>query len=268
MKNSADLGGCYPASVFTAKFRKPFLRGLYSAGGGRGGGLSTERNFLFKIDWASLIFGRKFTVFFNEFYGLGGGGLYMEGLIFGVLRYPTQPHFSRGGGEGKQVALIMLIAPNTAPRYKRICVATGCALPRPAGAWRLQRLILLSCLVAVFGYFTYKELQVNTLSLTKKIHIPAKRSDVFQKMFDDPESYLKIHPLGYVSVLVFSSNYFSTPFHSREVSFVYYFPNLVLISLILLMPCGFQKPRCRCEFSLLLSLVRVRQKNKILVTRI
>ena len=192
----------------------------------------------------------------------------MEGLIFGVLRYPTQPHFSRGGGEGKQVVLIMLIAPNTAPRYKRICVETGCALPRPAGAWRLQRLILLSCLVAVFGYFTYKELQVNTLSLTKKIHVPAKRSDVFQKMFDDPEFYLKIHPLGYVSVLVFSSNYFSTPFHSREVSFVYYFPNLVLISLILLMPCGFQKPRCRCEFSLLLSLVRVRQKNKILVTRI
>ena len=162
----------------------------------------------------------------------------------------------------------MLIAPNTAPRYKRICVETGCALPRPAGAWRLQRLILLSCLVAVFGYFTYKELQVNTLSLTKKIHVPAKRSDVFQKMFDDPEFYLKIHPLGYVSVLVFSSNYFSTPFHSREVSFVYYFPNLVLISLILLMPCGFQKPRYRCEFSLLLSLVRVRQKNKILVTRI
>ena len=234
MKNSADLGGCYPASVYTVKFRKPFLRGLYSAGGGRGGGLSTERNFLFKIDWASLIFGRKFTVFalfyfvfernfqvqappggayiwrgdlaegFLRYEFGGGGGLYMEGLIFRILRYPTEPHFSRGGGQGKQVVLIMLIAPNIAPRYKRICVETGCALPRPAGAWRLQRLILLPCLVAVFGYFTYKELQVNTLSLTKKIHIPAKRSDVFQKMFDDPEFYLKIHPLGYVSVLVFS----------------------------------------------------------------
>ena len=140
----------------------------------------------------------------------------------------------------------------------------------PTAGWSMAaaKLILLSCLVAVFGYFTYKELQVNTLSLTKKIHIPAKRSDVFQKMFDDPEFYLTNHPLWYVSVLIPSSNYYSTPFHSREVSFVYYLPNLVSISLILLMPCGFQKPRYRCEFSLLLSLVRVRQKNKILVTRI
>ena len=38
----------------------------------------------------------------------------MEGLIFGILRYPTQPHFSGGGGEGKQVVLIMLTAPNIA----------------------------------------------------------------------------------------------------------------------------------------------------------
>ena len=72
----------------------------------------------------------------------------------------------------------------------------------PTAGWSMAaaKLILLSCLVAVFGYFTYKELQDNTLSLTKKIHIPAKRSDVFQKMFDDPEFYLKIHPLWYVSV--------------------------------------------------------------------
>ena len=33
-------------------FQRPFLRGL-----------STERNLRFKIDWASLIVGRKFTVF-------------------------------------------------------------------------------------------------------------------------------------------------------------------------------------------------------------
>ena len=62
MKNSADLGGCYPASVYTVKFRKPFLRGLYSAGEG-GRGLIYGGKFRFKIDWASLIFGRKFTVF-------------------------------------------------------------------------------------------------------------------------------------------------------------------------------------------------------------
>ena len=55
----------------------------------------------FKIDWASLIVGRKFTVFalfyFVVFEGNLQGqappgayvwrGLYMEGLIFGILRY-------------------------------------------------------------------------------------------------------------------------------------------------------------------------------------
>ena len=68
----------------------------------------------FKIDWASLIFGSKFTVFALFYFvfeghfpgtsprgayiwrgdltevfcvsGLGGG-VYMEGLIFGILRY-------------------------------------------------------------------------------------------------------------------------------------------------------------------------------------
>ena len=73
------------------------------------------------------------------------------------------------------------------------------------------KLFLLSCLVAVVGYFTYRELQVSTLGLVKKIHIPAKRSDVFQKLFDDPEFYVKIHPLWYV--------FLSTLFHNREVSF-------------------------------------------------
>ena len=93
------------------------------------------------------------------------------------------------------------------------------------------KLFLLSCLVAVVGYFTYKELQVSTLFLVKEIHIPAKQSDVFQKLFDDPEFYPKIHPLWYV--------FFSTLFHNREVSFDIF---------RVLVPSGFQKPRCRCEF--------------------
>ena len=76
----------------------------------------------FKIDWASLIVGRKFTLFALFYFvfegnfqvqapggayiwrgdltevflryklgglifGGGGGGLYMEGLIFGILQY-------------------------------------------------------------------------------------------------------------------------------------------------------------------------------------
>ena len=109
----------------------------------------------------------------------------------------------------------------------------------PTAGWRMAaaKLILLSCLVAVFGYFTYKELQDNTLSLTKKfIYQPSGL------MCSRKCSTILNFPL---------SNYLSLPFHNREISFVYYLPNLVLISLILLMPCGFQKPRCRCEFSLL-----------------
>ena len=66
-------------------------------------GLSTEGNLLFKIDWASLIVGSKFTVFALFYFVFEGnfpstsprgvyiwtglGGLYMEGLIFGILRY-------------------------------------------------------------------------------------------------------------------------------------------------------------------------------------
>ena len=68
-------------------------------------GLSTGRNLRFKIDWASLIPGKKFTVFalFSfEFDGYFPGtrrgdltegfcvtgmvGLYLEGLIFRILR--------------------------------------------------------------------------------------------------------------------------------------------------------------------------------------
>ena len=65
-----------------------------------------EGNLRFKIDWASLILGRKFTVFLcftlylravskNKPPPRGGGaciwrGLYMEGLIFGILRYDSK----------------------------------------------------------------------------------------------------------------------------------------------------------------------------------
>ena len=73
-----------------------------------------EGNLRFKIDWASLTVGRKFIVFASFYfvfecnfqiqapegaykrggdltddflrYKFGGGGLYMEGLIFGILR--------------------------------------------------------------------------------------------------------------------------------------------------------------------------------------
>ena len=109
---------------------------------------------------------------------------------------------------------------------------------RGNGGWYVTVRFSLSSLVFFVGYFTYSELQVGTLGLVKKIHIPAKRSDVFQKLFDDPEFYLKIDPLWYV--------FLNTLFHNREVSFEYYLPNLVLISLV--MSSGFQKPRCRCEF--------------------
>ena len=55
-------------------FQRPFLRGL-----------SMERNLRFKIDWANLIVGRKFTVYalfyfvFEENFQVQASG----GLIFG-----------------------------------------------------------------------------------------------------------------------------------------------------------------------------------------
>ena len=78
-----------------------------------GRGLSKEGNFRFKIDWASHIVGRKFTAFTLFYFVFEGnfpstsprgayiwrgdlpgffcvtglGGLYLEGLIFGILRY-------------------------------------------------------------------------------------------------------------------------------------------------------------------------------------
>jgi len=74
-------------------------------------GLSTQGNLRFKTDWASLIVGRKFTVFALFYFVFAGnfpstsprgayiwrgdltegfcvtdlGGLYLEGLIFGIF---------------------------------------------------------------------------------------------------------------------------------------------------------------------------------------
>ena len=75
-------------------FQRPFLRGFFLKGLIYGGKFAC-----FKIDWACLIVGWKFTVFalfYLVFEGNfqvqapGGAyiwrGLYMEGLIFGILR--------------------------------------------------------------------------------------------------------------------------------------------------------------------------------------
>ena len=86
-------------------------------------GLSTEGNLCFKIDWASLILGRKFTIFalfvfvfkgnflstsprgayiWRGFFALPVWGayiwgcLYMEGLIFGILRYFSESDPTEG----------------------------------------------------------------------------------------------------------------------------------------------------------------------------
>ena len=65
------------------------MRGFFFGGAYIRRGLSTEGNLRFKIDWASLVVGRKFTVFALFYFvfegdfqlqALGGGG---GGLIFG-----------------------------------------------------------------------------------------------------------------------------------------------------------------------------------------
>ena len=99
-------------------FSKALFQGLIFGGAYIRRGLSTEGNLRFKIDWASLIVGSKFTVFALFYFVLKGNfpstsprgayiregrfnggffafpawgayiwrGLYMEGLIFGLLR--------------------------------------------------------------------------------------------------------------------------------------------------------------------------------------
>ena len=74
-------------------FQRPFLRGL-----------SVDGNLHFRIDWAGVIAGRKFTFFALYYFVFEGNcqvqaprvggayiwrGLYTEGLIFGILRYDT-----------------------------------------------------------------------------------------------------------------------------------------------------------------------------------
>ena len=76
-----------------------FLEGLIFGGAYIRRGLSTEGNLRFKIDWDSLKVGSKFTVFALFYFVFEGNfpstspwgayiwrGLYMEGLIFGILR--------------------------------------------------------------------------------------------------------------------------------------------------------------------------------------
>lgn len=58
------------------------------------------------------------------------------------------------------------------------------------------KIVFLSVLVAVLGFLAYKELQVVTLGFSlDPLYIPAKRSDVFRILMDDPEFWVKIHPL-------------------------------------------------------------------------
>ena len=94
-------------------FQRPSLRGLYSEG--HISRLSMEGNLCFKINWASLIVGSKFTIFAlfyfvfeSNFPSTSSWGAYIwrgdltegflhyefgrlihgvEGLIFGILRY-------------------------------------------------------------------------------------------------------------------------------------------------------------------------------------
>ena len=71
-------------------FQRPLLRGLFLEGLIFGGayirrGLSVEGNLRFKIDWDSLIVGRKFTVFALFFFVFEGNFQVQApgGLIFG-----------------------------------------------------------------------------------------------------------------------------------------------------------------------------------------
>ena len=66
-------------------FQRPLFEGFVFGGAYIRRGLSTEGNLRFKIDWASLILGSKFTVF-ALFYFLFEGNFQVQapgGLIFG-----------------------------------------------------------------------------------------------------------------------------------------------------------------------------------------
>ena len=66
-------------------FSKTLFEGLIFGGAFIRRGLSTEGNLRFKIDWASLIVGRKFTVFALFYFVIEGSFLVQApgGLIFG-----------------------------------------------------------------------------------------------------------------------------------------------------------------------------------------
>ena len=75
-------------------FSKALFKGLIFGRAYIRRGLSMEGNSCFKIDWASLIVGSKVTIF-ALFYFLSEGNfpstsprgvIYLEGLIFGILR--------------------------------------------------------------------------------------------------------------------------------------------------------------------------------------
>ena len=104
-------------------FQRPFLRGLLFGGAYIWGGLCKEGNLRFKTDWANLIVGSKFTVFALFYFVFegnfpstsfprarvgGGGGLYLEGLIFGTLRYQLS------GGTRKKFTLCIVLKSNIA----------------------------------------------------------------------------------------------------------------------------------------------------------
>ena len=57
------------------------------------------------------------------------------------------------------------------------------------------RIIIGSCLVAVVSYLSYQELTFVTVEFSLKMDIPAKRSVLFELLLDNPEFYLKVHPL-------------------------------------------------------------------------
>ena len=72
-------------------FQRPFLKGLFLEGLYIRRGLSTEGNLRFKIDWASLMVGSKFTVLAMFYFVFEGnflstsprGGLYLDGRFNG-----------------------------------------------------------------------------------------------------------------------------------------------------------------------------------------
>ena len=84
-------------------FQRPFLRGLFLAGLIFGGAYLRREICVSKlIGLAWLINGRNFTVFalFSKY--KPPGGLYLEGLIFGILRYSAKELFTwRWGTSGR-----------------------------------------------------------------------------------------------------------------------------------------------------------------------